>query len=662
MNNCDIDELFDQYENAKGKVWRYVMNHLNNGELGENILHRLNDDYKKITASHFNDLIKKKILTKTNIKNICNYLQSTHNADVLLYNLNTNPFRFVYISTSPLIPFEKALHIAKYYDTDECEYEKEKAWVHEYITKNKSNNSFYVMEQVLMKDFFKHFDKKMDIDVTEKLCVKQVFNNKTYYTSCRFSKIEYKIADVVNNIHRQDDDYDEDEVQEYLDIYNQSVDFKLHDEQQQCVHKMLKNNFTIVSGLPGVGKSTIIDVYCEFVNQYNMTRDKEKIYIIAPTGMAVKNARSKIKNKSKVEACTIHKLIYKFSKKSHDDDENNKKETINSYDDDHQDKEIIHTIIVDESSMVDTLFMSKILAIVETHQCKLVLLGDNNQLPPIGMGTPFVYFLSCKSLPKMHLTHIHRQKECKLMDIIKQLVTRPETILIDEFDGKTIIFEHTKFYDKDTLMKNIITKYGICKENSKFISPCSKYDSGVDAINKSLQELYNPNPFLKKKFATISPKFGGDKKFTTHDIVLLTKNISNTNRVNGDFMKIMDINTVINKLKKEITKFTLRMIDTEEEEFEVDEDEMYDNYVLGYCCTVHKVQGSQYDDIIVIIDRMHDFQWSNKDAIKLLYTAISRAKNRCILVGNKIQFYKALSSFDSTKIMDPLTNIVKLIV
>ena len=71
---------------------------------------------------------------------------------------------------------------------------------------------------------------------------------------------------------------------------------------------------------------------------------------------------------------------------------------------------------------------------------------------------------------------------------------------------------------------------------------------------------------------------------------------------------------------------------------------MYDDYELGYCCTVHKTQGSQYDTIVIVMNTEHQFQWGLDNGVNLLYTAISRAKNKCIIIGDKKMFYRALLS------------------
>jgi exodeoxyribonuclease V alpha subunit len=86
-------------------------------------------------------------------------------------------------------------------------------------------------------------------------------------------------------------------------------------------------------------------------------------------------------------------------------------------------------------------------------------------------------------------------------------------------------------------------------------------------------------------------------------------------------------------------------------EYEIGEDELYDQHQLGYCTTVHKLQGSQYENIVIILDKEDKYQWSNDSSLSLFYTAISRAKNRCILVGDIKMMNTALQKRDKKEIL-----------
>ena len=650
MKLADIDEVFIKYKETIATISRYANKHLSkNSESTQEIDVDIHNE-KNIDKLKFKQIVQKGCLTKTNINAICNYIKNTHKTKFLLQYIILNPYRFVYVSTSPLISYEKAELISAFFNLQIHNEEKDKAWIHEYILTKNTDNSFYVPKNIIMMDYLKYFNKEIDTNVLDKLCIQRFFNNKEYYTSPKFDKIERFIANVINKKNTINHLYNHKSINDFIEKYEKKNCISINDEQKDCIHKMIKQNLLMVSGFPGVGKSTIVNIYCEYAQYHFKLESNDKIYVVAPTGMAVKSVKSKISQNLKiVETSTIHKLIFTTSHPSYKQSE-------------HQCDNNIFTLIIDESSMINTLLMYKVMKIINQFDCNVIFLGDSNQLPPIGIGEPFKYFLSCKSLYKCHLEQIQRQKDNQLKETIKHMIVDPGMLSVEDFDNISMVFEDTKTFDYDYL-QYISKKYGLHEFNSKFVSPSHKYDCGVKNINVALQRIFNnetidTNGHLKR-FTTLKNSFE-TKQFKVDDLVLLTKNISNTDHVNGDFFKLISIQG------GDKEKFTLRKCDSYYNEIlTIDNDEMFDNYQLGYCCTVHKTQGSQYENIIIVIDEKHLYQWSKHDAINLLYTAISRAQKRCIILGNKKVFYKALYSgqyHSSKQIKSPLSNINNLIV
>lgn len=659
MKKSEIENEFIKYNNAKSVIERYVHNHLKwhgSNTYTDEILSDINNE--KIDISDFKIIVKKCELSKTNMLNINNYITNTRDTDFLLSSLVKNPFKFVYVSTRIIISYKKAERIAEIFSVQKDE-EKDKAWIHEYILKNNSNNSFFVSEKVVINDYFKYFDKRINMNVLEKLGSKQVFNKQVYYTSHKFIEIESEISNVINKSNTINTAYNFDSVCVFIKLYELENEMCINEEQRDCVHKMIKHNLLLVSGYPGVGKSTIVDIYCKYAKKHFNFSNDDKIYVVAPTGMAVKSVKSKLTGcLDYVETMTIHKLIYKK----------------------HENK--IKTLIIDESSMINTILMHSVTEIIDEYNCNVIFLGDENQLPPIGIGEPFRYFLSCKSLCVCNLVIINRQKDSQLKETIKQMIEDPCLVSIDDFDGKSLVFQDTTTFSK-TFIENIVKQYDLCEYKSKFISPSHLHESGVKQLNFNLQKIYNNDIYDEKgnvkATSTLKNKFE-EKTFKVDDLVLLTKNISNTENVNGDFFKLRSIITNENEEneneneneEKVVTNYEMSKIDEMNTNLDcentdntvVDNDEMFDNYQLGYCCTIHKTQGSQYENIVIIVDKNHLFQWSKYDAINLLYTAVSRATKRCILLGDKKVFYKALYSnqnISSKKNLQPLTNIRNLI-
>tara|TARA_B110000971_G_scaffold180120_1_gene186572 strand:+ start:460 stop:2400 length:1941 start_codon:yes stop_codon:yes gene_type:complete len=645
MKDKDIDDAFIIYRDSKDYVQRYANNHLGSYHQ-EKVIKNLLNDTDLIDNVEFKTIVKKGDLCITNIRHLSYYIKNTHQTKYLLSHIFINPYKFVYLSTRIIIPYKKAEQLTKIFKIKVHEYEKDNAWIHEYVLKNNSNNSFYVQEETIMKDYLTEFRKNMHIHILDKLCVKQEFNQLVYYTGLKFRDIERTIADVINEANTININYEPSSVNKFIDEYSLDKKMIINNEQRNCVHKMIQHNILLVSGYPGVGKSTIVDIYCNYADKYFNFQLSEKIYVIAPTGMAVKSIRTKLTCNPKVfETMTIHKLIYTNEKKD------------------------IKTLIIDESSMINTLLMHDIIKIIAKCKCNVIFLGDTNQLPPIGIGEPFKYMLSCKSLHNCHLVTINRQNDSQLKETIKNMIEDPDEVVIDKFDGISLVFEDTKDFSQKFL-KDIIIKYKLDIYNSKFVSPSHKYESGVKDLNSQLQKIYNGDPYDEqnnlRQSSTIQRKFES-KTFKENDLLLLTKNISNSENVNGDFFKLRSIAPDEEDEDGVRMVYEVKKVDDNlpaihnVEALVNDEKEMFDNYALGYCCTIHKTQGSQYNNIVIVIDDRHKFQWSKPDGINLLYTAVSRAQTRCIILGNKKTFYKALHGRISSSYIHPLTNIVDLI-
>lgn len=650
MNLAEIDIAFKKYVDTKRSVGRHIETYLSQtSSLYQKIFGCVHYDNKHVTKTAFKDIVKKCRLSKNMVDRVCDYFKRTRRPEVLLHNIIVNPFAFVYMTTPMIISYDKACSISADYECNVEQYEKDKAWIHQYILTKNTGNSIYVDEKVIWKDYEQKFHRAISVNILEKLCVRRVFNNKRYYTSESFDKKEKFIADTMEDANIVNDGSITSKVDEFLSDYSNQNSIVFSDEQVRCLRGMITHNVFIVSGFPGVGKSTIVDAYCEFVNRYVDMESDDRIYVVAPTGMAVKSVKSKLENTTNVETSTIHKLIwgklYTQTTPQKKTDKTDESATVNYN---------IKVLIVDESSMINFHLMHKIMKIVDKYECSVVFLGDENQLPPIGIGEPFRYFMNCKSLPKMHLTQIHRQKDSYLKTAIKQIIDDPSNVSIDEFDNRSIFFEDfsKKSYNQKTIQK-IVSKYGIDEYNSKFISPSNKKSSGVVELNKILQRIYNPHVgnsdhpnATNKTFAILSSQYAMPKQFMVDDLILLGTNISNTNDVNGDYFRIREIGGIkkVNNVDT-YTEFTIKKVDDKNGEPKVvSNTEMYDDYELGYCCTVHKTQGSQYDTIVIVMDTEHQFQWGLDNGVNLLYTAISRAKNRCIIIGDKKMFYRALFS------------------
>lgn len=698
------------------------------------------EDIRLITENVFVDLFLKGTLTKCDVEKIVHYVFQTKQTSMLLHRLLYDPFMMVYVSETVLIRYKRAFNIVNYYNITP-EYDSQlMAWTFDYILKCSKNSSFYISENELKQAHKKEFDKTpLQINILADFCIKKIFYGEEYYTLNKLFNIEKNIVSrlIESNYKSEGSKYENSEyVNNIIEIYEEKNKKTLNKVQKDVIHRFCTYNINIVSGFPGTGKSMIVDVYCKYIEKVKQNemkelkekhgeyetetekRDKYKIFVIAPTGMAVKNIREKIDEeyRENITICTIHKLIYKYYgdyKKKIVYKEDNKKNEFTNYGDykeeivykeENRESELtnIHTLIMDESSMVDLLLFDEIMKIVEQFDCKLIMLGDKNQLPPIGVGEPFKYMINSKKFIVTDLKKIMRQDKSILLDTIKNIITNPEKVKNCEkgFTDESLKYENLSNEEfSEEVLSKIIEKYKLDENNSKFISPSNNSKVGVTNMNDYLQLIYEKKRKVKtdeiiqnridkgeyydgmredyemKEIKIM--KYKKTKVFKYGDLLLLTMNKSHKiidengkkflkSYVNGDYaiikswsIKEIDIKNTDEKKfeKKYVIKYNGEDVGMNDDltlknnEYEIGEDELYDQHQLGYCTTVHKLQGSQYENIVIILDKEDKYQWSNDSSLSLFYTAISRAKNRCILVGDIKMMNTALQKRDKKEIL-----------
>jgi exodeoxyribonuclease V alpha subunit len=436
-----------------------------------------------------------------------------------------------------------------------------------------------------------------------------------------------------------------------------SLENNLSDEQKKSVLRAINNNISIISGPPGSGKTTIIK---SLINNLNTSMT----FILAPTGTAGERIKKDIAtNDWFIEIYTLHSFLYKIIKNITSTDYI-KKITIGTYgitdfsvlsekdikkcDFNKNGKDIIHfrngyddlyastnidsiTIIIDEMSMVGLRLFNEFLnAMVSRNiKFKLVLIGDVNQLPSIDAGNMLYDLIECNKFKTTILKKVYRQDDGLLKDSAYNILTGKSI----KFDDNSII--HINIDDTSKIiskLNNILSEHNIKHENSAILIPVNTGEYGVNNINKELQKYYNPtttdNPIL---FRTAKYEFKINDKLIniTNDydkdiyngtiLYLIESQIDD----NGDEDLIQD---TINK-KELIYKCkntnNNNIISLTKEDF--------NNINLAYAMTIHKSQGKEYDTVIIIMtSSMHKML-----SINLLYTAVTRAKKKCIIICDK---------------------------
>ena len=285
-------------------------------------------------------------------------------------------------------------------------------------------------------------------------------------------------------------------------------------------------------------------------------------------------------------------------------------------------------VIVDEMSMVDVLLLHSLLQALPTG-CRVILVGDPDQLPPVGPGSPFSDMLRSNTLPAVRLTEIFRQAQESLIVMNAHRVNRGELPVLRDTKND-FFFLHTKTEEAvgqtigDLCAQRLPQKMGIPADQIQVLTPTKKGGAGTVYLNKLLQERLNPPAPTKKE------KQFGEFTFREGDRVMQIRN-------NYDIMwKRTDSGAVgTGMFNGDIG--IIRSIDTAMEQMTVvfdDREAIYDFTELNelepaYALTVHKSQGSEYRAVVLAA-------WNGSPYLlnrSILYTAITRAKELLIIVG-----------------------------
>jgi exodeoxyribonuclease V alpha subunit len=375
-------------------------------------------------------------------------------------------------------------------------------------------------------------------------------------------------------------------------INTTSFDIVLDDSQKKAVIGAFKHGISIITGGPGTGKTTTIRTI-SIIDRLIYENDNQ--IFMAPTGRAAR----RITESSKIKAKTIHSAL---NLRPSDN------ETIEKYQNGDDDKMKDMLVIVDEFSMVD-MFLA--LALFErTENCRFVIVGDPNQLPSVGAGNVLRDMIESGIIPTYNLTYTHRQMEGSTIGKNANLMQNGG----ESFEeAKDFICDYGKSMKE--IEDAIIDTYLKEKEDSPekslvVLCPYKKYEAGMNAINKRLQQAINP---FGMEFKGV-----GDVVFRVGDPVMHI--LTNTDdAVNGDVGTVVYIGQGEEDFCVEV-------------EYPTSDGSFRKQYVakdinqltLAYAMTVHKSQGSEYDTAITLLTAAH----RNFVTRNIPYTAITRAKKK----------------------------------
>ena len=383
---------------------------------------------------------------------------------------------------------------------------------------------------------------------------------------------------------------------------NKNATNPLSEEQVQAIQNSLEAGVSIITGGPGTGKTRIIEGLAQvLVNGFRKT-----IRICAPTGRAAKRIAENQALK-KFQPSTIHMLKAMIDSSAKDIE--------------------FDTLIVDESSMIDINLFNDLVKMLPLRS-QLILIGDVDQLPPVGAGQPFLDLIRSKKIVVSRLSKQFRQGSDSVIPKVARAINKGELIeFSSDFSSSGFSFVEV---DKGQVVEKIIevvdfftgNKNGsIDFDKTQILSPMRRYSSGLINLNSIMQKKYNP--YGEKVFS----KMEGEKEiqFCAGDKVICTQNDYDIDVRNGD------IGYVVNKVGKNIrVEF--------DGEMKLFHNNKIDYLDLAYAITVHKSQGSEYPNVVMPIVDDHRIMLTRK----LIYTAITRGKQNVCLIGSKRVLREAL--------------------
>ncbi len=398
--------------------------------------------------------------------------------------------------------------------------------------------------------------------------------------------------------------------EEELELLEKHNQISYNEKQKEAIKKALTNNIVIITGGPGTGKTTIIKAIVELyttLNQISLKDATNEIALLAPTGRASK----RMAESTNFPASTIHRFLKWNRETNHF--------AINEYNPDFS-----KLIIIDEVSMIDIPLMDSLLRGL-TNNIQVVLVGDSNQLPSVGPGMLLKDLIDSELIDVIKLDYLYRQKEdsyipelaCEIReDCLGDFLSTRDDYLFLTCSSSSITVNLPKIC-------NQILEHGYDYRRIQVMAPMYAGVNGIDNLNKVLQEVFNPPSKTKNELKV------GDVIFREQDKVLQLVNLPDENVFNGDIGVIESIRraNTTKSGKNEITiDFDGNLVTYQPKDF--------GNIKHGFIISIHKSQGSEFDVVVMPLSIAYQRMLYRK----LIYTGITRAKKKLILIGEPEAF------------------------
>ena len=471
----------------------------------------------------------------------------------------------------------------------------------------------------------KHY---MNLAMDRKIIMRQAGNTTQIYASS-FFYMEANTATMLKQLNANFNVPDI-EIEERLRQIEKQTKMDLDEHQVEAVKEAVRNGLLVITGGPGTGKTTTINTIIRYFELEGMD-----IFLAAPTGRAAK----RMSETTGFEARTIHRML----------ELNGGMEGNAGFEKNEQNPLETDVIIIDEMSMVDISLMYALLKAIAAGT-RLILVGDENQLPSVGPGSDLKDIFDSNEVHTVKLTKIFRQASTSDIIVNAHKINRGEPVSLD---NKSMDFFFLKRYEADKiinvtlqLIKQKLPKFvGASEYDIQVLTPMRKGLLGVERLNGILQMYLNPADKRKRE------KEHGGTIFREGDKVMQTKNNyqleweirskyglcidKGTGIFNGDMGIIEEINDFAETMtvsfdEGRMVEYPYKLL------YELE---------LAYAVTIHKSQGSEYPAVVIPLlsgPRM----LMNRN---LLYTAVTRAKKCVTIVGNDITFNQMIENNSQLK-------------
>jgi exodeoxyribonuclease V alpha subunit len=421
----------------------------------------------------------------------------------------------------------------------------------------------------------------------------------------RLEKAEANVARGLSELLMDADSRPGFNIEKAMTWYQNRAGIDLASQQRAALAKALMDPVVVITGGPGTGKTTLIRGVCRI-----LAKQGRDVLLAAPTGRAAK----RLGEATQQEAKTLHRLLeFNPVKGEFACNRDNPLEA--------------DLVVVDEVSMLDIELAAHLLAAIPLD-CRLVLVGDSDQLPSVGPGNVLADIIASRRVPVVCLNEIFRQARESLIVTNAHRINRGEMPNLDS--GATL----TDFYmiaredpvaaadtAVEVVSERIPRRFGLDPvRDIQVLAPMHRGELGVVNLNQRLQSQLTPEGEELKV---------GSRCFRVGDKVMQVRNNYDLEVFNGDLGRVMSID---HEEREMLVSFDSQTVAIADEDLQ--------DVVPAYACTIHKSQGSEYPAVVVMLHHQHHLMLQRN----LLYTAITRGKQLVVIIGSRRALQRAVAN------------------